>query len=205
MALFVGQTRVGHAGDVEAADLRKRAQMVGHEVRAGRAVQSHPDEPAIGERGIKGLDILPRQQRTHRLDRARDRDRNLNTGPRDRALDSDQPGLAVERVLHGLQQQQVDAAFDQSLGLLLVGVRELVEGDAAGDGNGLGRRPHRARHETRPLRRGGGVGGGARDRAGQAIHFARVLGEPILGQHDRGRAEGVGLDNVGAGVEETVV
>ena len=51
----------------------------------------------------------------------------------------------------------------------------------------------------------GGVGSCARDRAGEAIDFARVFGEPILGQHDRGAAEGVGLDDIGAGVEETVV
>ena len=72
---------------------------------------------------------------------------------RDRALDTDQAGLAVDRVLHGLQQQQVDAALDQPLGLLLVGVRELVESDAAGDRNGLGRRAHRARNKARPLGR----------------------------------------------------
>ena len=39
----------------------------------------------------------------------------------------------------------------------------------------------------------------------EAIELARVLGEAVLGQHDGGRAEGVGLDDVGAGVEEAVV
>ncbi len=179
--------------------------MVGHEVGAGSAVQPHPGEPAIGERGVKGFDILPRQQRAHRLDRARDRERDLDAGFRDRALDSDQARLAVERVLHGLQQKQIDAALDEALGLLLVGIRELVESDAAGDRDGLGRRPHRARHEAGPLGGAGGVGSRARDRAGQAIDFVRVFGEAVLGQHDRGAAECVGLDEIGAGVEETVV
>ena len=32
-----------------------------------------------------------------------------------------------------------------------------------------------------------------------------MFGQPILGQHHRSGAEGVGLDNIGAGGEETVV
>ena len=70
MPLLVGQSRVGHAGDREAADFRQRAQMIGHEIGAGGAVQPHPQQIAMRERGVKRLDILAGQQRAHRFDRA---------------------------------------------------------------------------------------------------------------------------------------
>jgi hypothetical protein len=159
----------------------------------------------MGDRSVKRLDILPRQQRAHRFDRARDCERDLDAGFCDRALDSDQARLAVERVLHGLQQKQIDTALNEALGLLLVGVRELVESDAAGDRDSFGSRSHRARHEARPLGGTGGVGGHARNRSGEAIYLSRVFGETVLRQHDRGAAESVGLNDVGASVEETVV
>ena len=42
-------------------------------------------------------------------------------------FDGEQAGLEVERVEDGLDQEDVDAAVDQGLGLFVVGGRELVE------------------------------------------------------------------------------
>ena len=66
--------------------------------------------------------------------------------------------MHVDGVLHRLEQQHVDAALDQPFGLLLIGIGQLIESDAAGDGNGLGRRPHRAGDEARLIRSAERVG-----------------------------------------------
>ena len=46
-------------------------------------------------------------------------------------VDREQRRLGVQRVEYGLDQQQVDAAFDQRARLLEVGRDQLVEGDVA--------------------------------------------------------------------------
>ena len=61
-------------------------------------------------------------------------------------------GLHVARVLAGLEQQEVRAALHQRAGLLVVGLPQLVESDAAGDRDGLGGGAHGAGDEARPSR-----------------------------------------------------
>ncbi len=43
-------------------------------------------------------------------------------------LRSDQAGLDVARIEPGFEQQKIDAAFDQRLGLFVVAVAQLLEG-----------------------------------------------------------------------------
>ena len=57
-------------------------------------------------------------------------------------------GLNVARVKTGLDQQKVHAAFDQALGLLVVAVAQLLEGDVAAQGDGFRGGPERAGDET---------------------------------------------------------
>ena len=121
------------------------------------------------------------------------------------ALDSDEAGLAVQRVVDGFEQQDVGAAFDQAFGLHLVAVAHLIERDAAGDRDALGRRAHRSRHEARLVRGAEASGFFPCQTRGETVDFARVLLEAILGEHDRTGLEARGLDNVGAGFEKTVV
>ncbi len=68
MPLFVGQSGVRHAGDREAADFRQRAQMIGHEVGTGGAIQPHPEQIPMGQRDVERLDILAGQQGAHGFD-----------------------------------------------------------------------------------------------------------------------------------------
>ncbi len=111
-SFFVGKSGVRHACDRKTRDSGQRAQMVGHEVGTGCAIEAHPQKVAMRDRGIERLDILAREQRAHRFDRARNGDRGRDPGFFDRAFDSNQPGLAVERVLHRFEQQDIDAALD---------------------------------------------------------------------------------------------
>ncbi len=94
--------------------------------------------------------------------------------------------------------------FEQAEGLLLVGVPELGVRDVP-EGGELGAGAHGARHPARPLGRGELVADGAGQLGGPAGELAGAVGQPVLGQHDRGRAEGVGLDHVAADLEEGAV
>ena len=179
--------------------------MVGHEVRTGGAIQPNPQEIVIGNCGIERLDILACEQRPHRLDGARDGDTGGNTGGRDRALDTDQASLAVDRVLHRLQQQQVGTTLDQPFRLLLIGVCKIIESNAAGDRNAFGRRTHRAGNKPRTLGSAEGVRLSARELRRDPVEFPRLSFESVLCQHHRRRAEAIGLDNVGSGFEKAAM
>src|SRR5918993_1125286 len=77
--------------------------------------------------------------------------------------------------------------------------------DVGADAGGLGRRAERAGDEARLVGRAELV----RRRAGQPgrleVHLARQRRHPVVLLRDGGRAEGVGLDQVGAGREVALV
>ena len=179
--------------------------MIGHEVGASGAVESHPEQLAMRERSVKSFDVLAAEQSAHRLDRSRHGDRGRDAEFCDRSLNADETGLAVERVVDGFEQQDVGAAFDQAFGLQLVAVAHLIERDAAGDRDALGRRPHRARDEARLVRGAEASGLFPRQGRGKPVDFARILLEAVLGEHDGTSLETRGLDNVGADFEKAVV
>ena len=152
VALLVGQAGVREARDREARDLRERAQVVGHEVRAGGAVEAdgEADRGARPRRTSASIgwpaSIVPQVSI----------DTESTTGTRaaelrEGVVDAEQRGLDVERVLLGLEEQHVGAALDQADGLLGVGAAHLVEGDVLGDRDRLGARAHRAGDEARPV------------------------------------------------------
>ena len=198
-AVFVGHSGVGDGGHRKAGQGGQTADMVGHELRPGGAVDANPQQFAVGQRGIERLHILPGQQRTHGLDGALHRHRRRAAQFGHGAVDALQPGLDVQRILAGFQQQHIGAALQQPRRLLMVGFGQFVESDAAGNGDGLGGRPHRAGHEPGPVGRAGGGGLPAGDDGGRAVEAAGFMGQPVFGQHHRRSAESVGFDDVGAG------
>ncbi len=107
--------------------------------------------------------------------------------------------LHLEDVLRRLDDDQVGAAFDEPLGLLREDVGERAEGDVAerrvvGRGQEAGR-PDRAGDEATL------AGRLARDLCCLHVDLERVLAEsPLLELQPRG-LEGVGLDDLRAGVE----
>ena len=127
-------------------------------------------------------------------------------------LDREDRRLGVERVEDRLEQDEVGAAVDQAARRLAIGRDEIVEGDGAEAGivdvgrdrGGAVGRADGAGDEARPVRRlarstmSAGLAGEPRALAVQ------LVGEPlhaVVGLGDRGRGEGVGLDDVGAGAE----
>ena len=113
-------------------------------------------------------------------------------------------GLDREHVELRLDEQEVDAAFEQAERLLLVGVAELGVGDLPQRGE-LGARAHGAGHPARALGRRELVAHRAGQLGGPARQLAGAVGQPVLGEDDRRRAEGVGLDHVAADLVEGAV
>src|ERR1700683_1776986 len=157
------------------------------------------------EGDVKSLDILPCQQSTHCFDSALHRDRYRRAGFFDRALDRDQSGLAIDHILHGFEQQNVGAALDKAGRLNFVRGGELIEIDTAGNRDSLGGGPHRSDDETRLIRSAEGVGLETGQFRRPSIDLLRLVRETVLAEHKWNRAEGRGLNKVGAGGEESVV
>ena len=109
-----------------------------------------------------------------------------------------------EQVEHGLDDEQVDAAVEQRLGLDLVGVAHLGVADLAERGE-LGAGADGARH---PPGAGGGrevVGDPPGDRCAGGGQLVGAVGDPVLTERDGERSECVGLDDVDPGGEEGTV
>ena len=104
-------------------------------------------------------------------------------------------------------QQVVDAALDEAERLLRKWLDQLVEGDAAGDRDGLGGRApsSRPRSAVGPARRDVGRSLAGQRAPPRALSSRACCCQAVLGEHQRGAAEGVGLDDVGAGFEVAAV
>ncbi len=116
-------------------------------------------------------------------------------------LDGDQRRLGVAGVLAGLDDEEVDPALEQPARLLGEARHQLVEGDAAGDADRLVGGAHGADDEARPIGGGELVAASHRELGGAPVELPRPVGQAVLGEHDRRAAEGVGLDEIGAGLE----
>src|SRR4051812_30149343 len=195
-AVLVGKAGIRDAGDARTQNPRERADVIGHELRTGGAVEAEVQEVEVLERDRQRLDGLAREHRPHRLDRPANGDGKLLLA-RQRslhALDPEQRRLDVARVLRGLDEEVVDAAVVQPARLRFVGGDELFEGDASGDRDRLGGRAHRSGDETRLFGEPGRFLPG--EHRGNPVDLDRPILEPIFGEHDGRTAEGIGLEDV---------
>ncbi|MCY1372972.1 hypothetical protein D9M69_602150 [compost metagenome] len=121
--------------------------------------------------------------------------------------------LGVQGVEDGFDQDDVDAAVEQPVELFDVGGAQFVEGDVASAGivhigrdrGRLGLRAQRAGHETRLVRRAVGITGLARQPGGHQVQLVGQFRQVVVALGDRRGAEGIGLDDVGAGLEVLAV
>ncbi len=184
--------------------------MLAHGGGAERAVEADGERAGMADRVPERGRRLARERAAGAVgDGAGDHHRQPAAALGERLLAGEDRRLGVQRVEDGLDQEQVGAAVDQPADLLGVGIAQLVEGDGAEAGIvDVGRH------------RGGAVG--RPERAGDEARLAVVLlgferrapGEPravavqlvddvlhaVIGLGDAGRGEGVGLENVGAGL-----
>ena len=212
----VRQSGVRMGAGVKRRNRREFREKGAHLRRAERAVDSHGDRVRMGDRGPERVHGLPRERSATAVgDRDRDHQRKRNRLLVEEFEHRGDRRLRVEGVEDGLDQQDVDAPFDQGARLLAVGGVEPVKGQISRRGvvdigrnrERLGRGPERARHEARlpwcsfrPARR---TGCGDLCRAEVQLVDERL--HPVIGLGDRVGAEGVGLGDVRARFEERVV
>src|SRR6266404_6761124 len=137
LAFLVGQPGVGIAGDEFAGELAQRANVVGHEFGAGGAIHAESERLGEAQRGPHGFDGLAGEHGAHGFDRDGNDERDLLADFVSKALNGEQRGLDVARVLTRFDKKKVGAAFEQTFGLYVVGFAKLLEGDAAGYGDRL--------------------------------------------------------------------
>ncbi len=154
----------------------------------------------MGDGGVQRVCRLPGQHGAHGLDGARHHHGNPAAEFLAQAADAEQGGLDVARILAGLHQQHVGAAVHHGLGLLVEVLDEFRECHAARDRDRFGGGPNGAGHEARAAGGGELVGGLARDTGGGEVQLIGAILQAVLGQHQAGAAEGVGLHHVGAGL-----
>ena len=129
--------------------LRQPADMLGHLLRPGGAVQPHHRHiQRVHHRGGGG-DVGADQQRAGGLHRHLHEDRDVAAGFGARDLGAVHRRLDLQRVLAGLDQDRIDAAGEQAAALQ--GQRRLqrVVGDVA-EARQLGARPDAADHPAMP-------------------------------------------------------
>mmetsp|Transcript_7282 Transcript_7282/g.22028 ORF Transcript_7282/g.22028 Transcript_7282/m.22028 type:complete len:1134 (+) Transcript_7282:306-3707(+) len=214
----VGQARVRVAEDVA---VRAAAQVLDvrlHVARAQRAVQADSQRLVVRQRVPERLVGLPRERAPRVVD---DGARHEDGDPRalvgEELVDREERRLGVERVEDRFDQEEVDAARQQALALLVVRLDDLVP-RAAAEGGVL----HRRRHRQRLVGRADGTRREARPR-GVLLRprhrtLLRQLGrrlvdgedlviriERVVALRDERAVECVGLNDVGARLEEVVV
>ena len=111
--------------------LRQVAKVLAHLPRPGGAVDADDVGPQCLQRRQRGADLGARQHATGQLHRHLHLERHVAADARHGPPAGDHRCLGRQQVEHRLHDQQVDAAFQQPFGLLLVDVAELGEADLA--------------------------------------------------------------------------
>ncbi len=204
-AHLVGQAGVGvaaHGAVRPRGDVRDERSQVGG---AERAVESEAERPGVLDGTEERFQRLAGEGASAAVGDGHG-DEQRQRGRLGNAADGIEGGLGVEGVEAGLQQQRVHAAFHQAADLPGIRLDHLVEGDRPPggvaeilrEGEGFPGRAHRAGH---PDLAGGGVGLGPGQRGACAGEFARLRGAAVVGLRNGVGAEGVGADDVRAGVD----
>ena len=182
LAEGIGKAGVGIRGDEGGTDLAQLRDVGADLVCSERAVDAHREGVRVGDGAPEGIHGLPGEGAPAGLgDGHRDHDRQPPPDLLVDLVDRDEGGLGVQGVEDRLDQEEVHAAFDQSPGLLGIGVAKLLEGDGAegrvvhvrSDREGLRGRPQGTRHEAGLLRgpAAPAPGGGPGDARGRQIQL----------------------------------
>ena len=198
------QAGVGQRRDRRARLSGEVPQRLVHLDWAGRAV--HADD--VGLHRVEGAqgraDLGAEQHPAGELDRHLHLDRHLAAGVAHRTAAGLHRRLGLEQVVAGLDEEQVDSAFEQPAGEHLVGVAKVDEADLA-EGRKLRARPHAAGDIARAVRRRVAARDLLRQPGRGEGELLGALRDLVLGEHDRQGAERVRLDDVDANLQERAV
>ena len=172
------------------------------------AIESDRQQARMRDGRIESLDRLPRKRASARIgNRPRNHDRDRNAALGAQPLDRKQGRLRVQRVEHGLDEQDVGPAVDEAPRLLVIGFGELVESHrpvarivhVGRDGGRPVRRAHRAGDEAglRRIAQREAVGLAAGQRGGGPVDLVHVLLQRVIGHRHGVRIERIGRYDVG--------
>ncbi len=175
--------------------------MLLHLRRAGGAVDAENVGAHRPERHEGGADLTADEHPSGRLHRHLDLQRHRAARRFHRPPAGDHRRLDLEEVHARLDDEQIDATFEESGGLLLVGVAELGEADVP-EARKLRAGPDRTGDVAGPSVRGELVGDLPGETAGGDVEVVGLVGDVVLVEHRREAAEAGRLDGVDADVEE---
>ena len=212
LAEGVRQAGVGVRRNVGAGLVRQLFEVGAQVLGAQCAVQAHRDRVGVAHRVPERLGGLAREGTARGVgDGARDHDRQLDAVVLEHLLHGEDRRLGIEGVEDGLDQDQVGAALDQAAGGLDVVFHQQVEGDVAvagvvdirGDRAGPAGGAQHPGDEARLV--GGFEGLGIGHLAGDArtfhVEFVHQRFHAVVGLGYLGGVEGVGFEDVGAGIQ----
>jgi hypothetical protein len=195
-----GQPGVGHDDDGHPAGLGQVAHVLGHFDRAGGAVDADDVRAHRIEGHQRGRDLGAGQHAPGELDGHLHLDRDLAPHLGHCIAAGGHRRLGPQQIELGLDDVQVDAAFEQAEGGLVVAGPQVLIGDVA-QGGELGAGAHRSAHPPGTLVGGKLVGCSP----GQLRRLQRQLvgpvGDVVLAQRHAEGTEAVGLDRVSAGLQ----
>ncbi len=212
----IGQTRIRMAGHESARDagqfLQIRTQLLGSQ----RTVQTNHQRLGMCDGIPECLRRLAGQGAAAGIgDRARDKDRQIDAFAIEILLDCENSRLGIQRVEHGLDQQKVGAAIDQSRNGFRIDIDEffeirIAESGIVDIGRNRGRtvgRPQHPGHKTRLVGRIDAelVGDAARNACALVIQFVNLRFHAVIGHRDGGGIEGVGFQNIDTGFQESAM
>ena len=211
----IGQTGVRIHADVGIREPRQLFDVGTKLFDAERAIEADGDRARVAHRRPEGFHRLARERAPRGIgDRAGDDDGQIHAGRIERRAHRVDSRLGIQRIENGFDEDGVGAAVDETARGIAVGRHELIERDRAitrivdvgRNGSRLAGRPQAAGHvagAAQLLRFR--IGDAARELHGFEVQLVHQLFEVVVGERQRSRIEGVGGDDVRAGVEELPV
>ncbi len=212
----VGQSGVGIGEHETVGHVRDLGDVGAHQLGAERAIEADGKRLQVLDGEVERFGRLAGQRAAGTIrDGARDHQRQLDALLVVDLQDCVSGRLGVEGIEHGLDQEHVDAAVDEAPRLLGVCRYEFVEADVAEarivdvgrDRRGAVGRAHGACNHLRVPRMAqhGGIGRIACEFRRGKVHLVGQVLHAVVRHGDALRVEGVGRDDVGAGLEVGLV
>ena len=176
------------------------ANAVVHLLGTGGAVHADDGDIEHFQRSERRTDFSAQQHGARGFQRDLHLHGNILAGFLQRVEDADQSGLRLQNVLTSFEQQHIHAAVDQRNRLLSIGGSHVVETDMS-QRRQLGGRSHRSCNEALASVRGVARRDLARQLGCGQVDLVNLMLHVVLGHHDAGRTEGIGLHHIGSGVE----
>ena len=209
MPVLSGKPGVRNARHRSRRVRRQKTDRLAHVLGTRRAIQTDHVDAQRFERRHRARDVGAEQHASARVERDLRLNRDASSDLGEQPLEAGDRRLHLENVLGRLDEQHVDAAFDEILRLRVVVLFELGEGRVrqhrVAAREEQARRTDRAGDETRLVRRGVLVARRAREARRRDVQLARLLLDAPFAQPMRRRLKGARLDDVAADREKRLV